>query len=311
MKLCNSLLRLIALLLYGCAFSSVSIAYADGDKVGDALLPKSIGILDQSVVVPFDPVSIYALQELSVGAVQQFRAIALQAFESNSKPQGESRTLIAGAAVPLSPDISPSTIFHYAFFLTDLSGQFAATEVKSTAWKNIIEGQKTVSQLEQEAAGLKDQLMIEELKNSSIEKQLAELREQASKIADVDEIIDLKSELANLQGSDEQKAAETERLRELVKVGRALPEPAGIDSIRANLSLHLEAAARVGASVDRAAATKREDIIAGYKRKLALIRTTDNENPEALAQELLTLRKHRKELESSSGLSSAEKNSEF
>ena len=148
-----------------------------------------------------------------------------------------------------------------------------------------------------------------------MEKQLSQLREQASKIAEVDEIIDLKSELTNVRGFDEQKSAEIERLRTLVAEGRDAADPKNLVSIRATLAENLAGIAKVTALSDRLSGRRREAAAASYRRKINLVRESEGIDPELLAQEALDLRRRRKELEArlskGGAAAEAEANSEF
>ena len=122
-------------------------------------------------------------------------------------------------------------------------------------------------------------------------------REAASKIAGVDDLIDLKTELASLKGFDDRKAAELDRLREMVKRGRFSPEPESADQLRMQLSQQLRDAARVTADADRMGMSQRESATANYRRKIELVKQAEGVNAEELAQDVLVLRKRRRELE--------------
>lgn len=296
-------------------FTSNAYAQGEGATGLPPQFPPNVGILEQTISVPFEPVSLYALQEIALGEIRQYRAVAAQLGDPTEAEATKSIQLTVGAPVAKAGDAGDASIFHFTFFLTDLNGQFAATEVKGWSWKRLAENTLPGSLLERNGAAYAQEIAMQQTRNSEMEKQLSQLREQASKIAEVDEIIDLKSELTNVRGFDEQKSAEIERLRTLVAEGRDAADPKNLVSIRATLAENLAGIAKVTALSDRLSGRRREAAAASYRRKINLVRESEGIDPELLAQEALDLRRRRKELEArlskGGAAAEAEANSEF
>lgn len=289
----HRLLRLRCLvlpLLIGAAVVRTSDACAQGE------IPPGIGILQQAIVVPFEPVSIYALQEVGPGTVKQYRAVSYTPGDAKAPP-GSNVALTVGAPVRRGADANDSGVFHFTFFVTGLEGQFAATEMKAWTWKKLVENTLPFSVMEREIEI--DQRSVAALEQSSndVEAKLAQLREQASKIAEVDELIDLKMELSNTKGFDEKKLDEITRLRRLAELGRTIGDVSAVDEMRVQLSTQLAEAAKTTALSDRLNRSKRDAAAASYRRKLEIIRRNEGIDQQELAQEILQLRRRRKELE--------------
>ena len=259
--------------------------------------PPNVGILEQTIAVPFEPVSLYALQEISLGQIRQYRAVAAQISSPEEAEQSKSVQLIVGAPIAKDAEADDAGVFHFTFFLTDLNGQFAATEVKGWSWKRLAENTLPGALLERNGAAYAQEISMQQTKNVEMEKQLSTMREQASKIAEVDEIIDLKSELSNVRGFDEQKSSEVERLKTLVAEGRDLADPPDLVRIKATLAENLAGVAKVTALADRLSGRRKDAAAASYRRKINLVRESEGIDPELLAQEALDLRRRRKELE--------------
>ncbi len=308
--------RAITLLFSPFFISALAHAQSEAGETGlPPEFPPNVGILEQTIAVPFEPVSLYALQEVGLGEIRQYRAVAAQLSTPAEAEQTKSFQLIVGAPVARAKDQDEDGIFHFTFFLTDLNGQFAATEVKGWSWKRLVENTLPGSLLERNGAAYAQEIEMQQTKNVEMEKQLTSMREQASKIAEVDEIIDLKSELTNVRGFDEQKSAEIARLKALVAAGRDEPDPPNLVSIRATLAENLAGIAKVTALADRLSGRRRDAAAASYRRKINMVRETEGIDAELLAQEALDLRRRRKELESrlskGGAAAEAEANSEF
>ena len=299
--------------LLSLLIASSAAAQSEGTTGLPPQFPPNVGILEQTISVPFEPVSLYALQEIAIGEIRQYRAVAAQLGDPAEAAQ--SVQLTVGAPVAKNADADEEGLFHFTFFLTDLNGQFAATEVKGWSWKRLAENTLPGTLLERNGAAYAQEITMQQAKNSEMEKQLSVMREQASKIAEVDEIIDLKSELTNVRGFDEQKSAEIERLHTLVAEGRDAADPKNLVSIRATLAENLAGIAKVTALSDRLSGRRREAAAASYRRKINLVRESEGIDPELLAQEALDLRRRRKELEArlskGGAAAEAEANSEF
>lgn len=278
-------LFIIALTL--CASPALPARAAD-----DALY----GIVQQTIAVPFKPVSVYALVDFGKGKINQFPGTFVP-YQSASGDDRNSRVAVA-AVVPLPVPAPPSDqSFRFTFFLASLDGEFAATEVADMTWDQLQQVPHSVEAINAEIEQLQKRIPQQKEKNSVTQKKFTELRDKASQIAQVDDLLDLRSELENLKGNDDKKSDEVDHIREAIRLGYRTPASPAVDAVRLDLLGQLYAAARVTAFVDREADLKRSSAEMSYQRKLELIRETENLDPDALAQEALQLRERRRALE--------------
>ena len=262
------------------------------------------GIIEQTISVPFRPVSVFALIANKKGKVEQYHAVAVPMTPGATEVE-VGQMVTVGSVVPVPAGIDKDEVFHYTFFLASLNGEFAATEIKSWSWKELQANSQDADVLEHQRDQLEKEIPPQRDANAKLELRVNQLRDQASKIAGVDDILDLKSELASLQGVDgKKKVTEFQRINELVKAGRATPEPLGADDMRQNLASQLRQVSITTAEVDRLGTSRHDSAVSEYRRKLAMAKEADSADPQALAQEILALRKQRKELEGRLNLNS-------
>lgn len=248
-------------------------------------------LLDQVVSVSFEPKSVHALIAEKLGEVKQREAVAVRIGDGST---GVSELLVGS---PL--DRTDNTELAYSFFLKSRDNSFAATPVRLRT-----QGQAQAidaKALQEESANSKNHLIDVRRNYETVSGELASLRSQAAKIVEIDDIIDLKSELSGLKGFGEQKSAEKLRLQALIERGRKQSEPTEADERRQDLSDNLRDAARVTAMADRLRTQRKESAKATFQRKLALVREMSRYNPEELAREILKLRTKRKNLEANRG----------
>lgn len=260
-------------------------------------------IISQTIGVPFKPVSAFALVESRVGEIKQYKAIAIPKPLSTNL-QGN-QTYLAASPIPAhSLNDTANNSLRFAFFLASVNGEFAAGEVTELSYDQLKAESISIDELNQAILKYEKELPDLRTDNADLEAQLMELRDKASKIANVDDIIDLKVELENLKGFDEKKIVELDRLRALINLGRTSAEPTEADKIRTNLISQLTESAKITAFADRIANRKRDSALANYRRKVNLVKTAEGVDAETLAQEVLALRKRRRELESRLNLNS-------
>lgn len=291
-----------ALLCAACCLLIGGVAYAAGEGEPESIpeasyLPKDFGLIEQTIAVPFKPVSVYALVEQKTGDIRQYHGIAVPSGAGGMEVEA-GQTVNVAALIPVPKQAAPDDVFHFTFFLASVSGDFAATEIRSWTWKALRENSLTIDSLEAQTSAIERDIPAQREQNTKLEAKLTQLREQASKIAGVDDLIDLKTELASLKGFDEKKSSELERLKELVKRGRFDPEPEGMDDLRMDLLGQLRNAARLTADADRLGMSQRESAVAAYRRKIDIVKQAEGVDPQELAQRVLELRSHRRELES-------------
>ena len=123
------------------------------------------------------------------------------------------------------------------------------------------------------------------------------MRDRASRIAGVDEIVDLKLQIGALEGGGEGNQEEQERLRSLIARAREFTDSPESDARRRELQTQLEETAKATAMADRLNARRREAARETLNRQLALIREMRSLSRAELAQSVLQLRARRRGLE--------------
>ena len=261
--------------------SSKSSAQSMNDSISE-----HFGIIDQAVASSFRPESVFLL--VAGAGVKEFPAVFLTRGGSGLDQGGE---ILAASLLPQAESLS------FSFFLKGHDLSFAATPVRTWSRESIRKNTVSYSELTAEVSTLSRQLKDKQTLVAKVEQELDSLRSKASAVAGVDEIIDLKIELARLRGFGDQKAAERERLRDLVSIGRKRTDPEGVDALRQELSLHLADTARATAMADRLRVRRKEAARATLDKKLAFVKEMSRYNPEELAAEVIRLRNRRRELE--------------
>ena len=145
------------LLLLGCALVPTgSLLAAEGEAAPPpsaelTYIPKSAGIIEQAISVHFKPVSVYALVERKFGEVRQYPGVAVPTGTGTTEVEA-GQTVTVGAIIPVPVDAKPDEVFHFTFFLASVTGEFAATEIRSWTWKNLRANSLTEDSLESQGA---------------------------------------------------------------------------------------------------------------------------------------------------------------
>lgn len=294
---------LLALLLGLTVSDSRAQENAYLDPVGTQL-----GIIDQVVTLAFEPYSMLVLQETAPGVVEQYRAAAVQ-LDRSRDDDSSGRRFIIGAPVPLSA-ASRAARRNFTFFLAGRDSSFAATEVKTWDAPTLRENSPTAAEMQQQIQDLHAELKVYRVKALSLEERLNQLRSEASAIANINAIIELKSRIAALQASESEKEEQSRRLQVLIERGRALLDLEEVDALRHELSLHLKEAAKVTAAADRLNRRKNEAAMQSFMQKLNIVKEMERTDAKELAQEVLELRRKRREYENRLGITSSDAGSD-
>ncbi len=257
-----------------------------------------MAIADEVVNLDFEPKRALILEEADSGKVAQYPAVAVPFAGVKSR----GNELIVGAAVP----VIHAAALKYTFFLAGKEGQFAATEVREMTSAKLTENSVTIAGLNSETQALRDELKVKRVQLISLDEKLSDLREKASKVANIDEIIDLRVKVRDLKAAEEKNNAETERLQALLETGRQQKDSAEIDSARREIAVHLQEAAKVTALADRLEEGRKDSASQSFAQKLELVREMDEIDPKELASQVLQVRKHRRELENRLGITSSD-----
>lgn len=267
------------------------------------LLGKEVGIVEQIVTTTFKPLTVFVLKETNLGEVKQFHAEAVR-FTQQKDQQNDAEEIIVGAPVSVQDSALRESTFHFTFFIAGEDSAFAATEIKKWSEEDLKNSSVSLAQLSLGISELDEELKKKRVQSIDSQGKLAELRNKAYEIAQVNDIIKLKLELEHLGREKDRLATEAERLKALIEIGREQEDPQGVDEYRQQLALHLKEAAQVTALADRLNRRKREAALQNFKTKLKLVKEMDATNPQTLAQEILRLRKKRRELENRLGITS-------
>lgn len=282
------------LLTYG-SFAALADELDTPSDIG-AQMPDDLSFIDQHVSTAFDPKRSYIFFEPALGKVRQYPAATIAEEGKISDSETIDRRIV-GAKVALDQIPETSTAVHFSFFILGEEGVFAATPVRSWPVDKLKENSQSVAELHGEIAELEAQKRENDLKILSLEDDLDILRQEASKIAGVEDIVELQREQRSVETMLKNSEKEKLRLERLVELGRELDDPQEIDAIRTDLLDQLKEAAQATAMADRLNARRKASALTVLKNKLASVRQTANLNPEALAQEVLRLRKVRREWE--------------
>ncbi len=241
--------------------------------------------IDQIVNTSFEPTSAFILENSR--KLRKFPALFMRLSEPG-------QFLLAAQ---VGEGIAPGETTTFTFFLKGVDGAFAATPVKSWSSVALDTNSSSTDTLASEADKLEAQLKGKRQQVAGMDRELRTLRAEASKIAGVDEIIDIKMDLARVKGFGEQGAAEQERLRRLIELGRAVKDPPEVSRLRGDLTLQLRDSAQKTALASRLTARKRAAGKATLEQRLQLVKEMSSYDPKALAQQVLKLRERRRALE--------------
>lgn len=268
----------------------------------------NVAYVDEFVRVPFAPKQVLLLQETKLGKLQRYEGTA--ALADPDANDTDSRVL-AGAKIWWDSRVWGGTSKPMAFFFIDRVGRFAATAVQQWNTARVMENSKSIDELQKDIVRLKIEIENRQRQIESTGKKLTTLRETAASIADVDKIIDLKIELAQLTGLGDKAESEMQRLRSLVDGGYAKKEAPGLVALSKDLSLLLREGAKATAMVDRLNRRKQQSGLRRLKRKLSMIESTRSIDTEKLAKEVLRARRKRTEYERRMGLKTRDYDQDF
>lgn len=269
-------------------------------------LGRFIGIIDDTLVLDFEPTMLFALYQDKAGRLTQYRAAASLISTPSVEAEKSSlfRSFVVGAPLHFSPEKESSSPFRFIFVARGENKNLAHSPIQTWDAGRLRENSKGATALEMQIANAKTELAALEAEKEEVKKTVATLKSEASSIAGVDAIVELQMQYDSLIGVEEEKDTEVERITRLINHARELPEPANVDSLRSNLAQNLQAAAKVTALADRLERRSKDAAVQKFKKKVKLVREMENADTRALAQEVLELRKRRRELENRLGKTS-------
>lgn len=297
----SSQLRLLS------AFAAALLAASSGADAqtdqGNGL-PPSTGILDVLLESPFAPSTAFVLLETGPGDVRQYRA-AYVSPQPDEIAQTPFSHWAFGAPIRIPGNISASSELNFTFFWANEASNFKTSAVQTRRYADVKLASVSDTSLEKDLIELES-----EIKNKRID--LVKVRDEfdASLSGNpsaglVEEIVRLRREQLLLERSLAEKNEQLKRLEVLVNQGREVGEPENIDAITKELSVHLREAAQVTSMADRLNNRRKDAATAAFGRKLEAVKQMEAEDPEALAREVIALRKRRQELETRMGMTSA------
>ena len=287
------ILKYLALLVLAPLFSGVFVSAAAAEPPTKT----DIVLVDQMVASSFVPESSFLLYVHEGLGVRKVPATFVD--QGPGEHSAKERKLLLGSATPIV--LTGEAPLFFTFFLKGSASTFAATPIRSWATPVLRENIHDPTSVGEDVSDLRARK--EQLSSTLKEVELAlrALRKQASQIAGVDEIIDLKLELARVKGFGEQGGPEQERLAQLIQIGRTRKDSPQIDQQRLNLTLQLQDTAQKTAMALRLQARRKAAAHQAFERKLSLVRQMSRYDPTVLAQDIVRLRKQNADLRAEIG----------
>lgn len=272
-----------------CCLFFVSAAIAD--EAPNSAAPSGV-MVDDIVELPFEPLEVYALFTNSAGEVEISPARYL-ALQTSLKNTVERLRYFLRAETTTK---TPSEVFSFLALGADRKTAIF-TPLTRISTRNYQLYQRTPESVTRGIQAVGDELEDSRAQLRAIADELRLLRDRASQIAGINDIVDLKVELANLQGRGQATQTEVQRLEALKMLGRHLPDPPQSKELQQQLLTDLKETAQVTATADRLNTRRRQAAAQTVEQKLALIKETQNYDPEQLGREVLRLRNIRRELQ--------------
>lgn len=257
---------------------------------------EDFAIIEQTISAGFKPASTYALvaQKLSSNnwrLIKRIHGTIIQGTEDDS-------AVDVAVIVPKEVFSEEDQELYYSFFLLSLDGEISATEVKTITKEQLLNSFVPNEQLNQEITQFEQQLPILKTKNVISQNKLSQSKEKASKIAEVDDLVDLKSELESLKENDTDSVSEIQSLKNLYASNVYNPNTLEDTQLRMDLEKKLREVIQSTTFHKKTENNSPAEIIANFQKKIELVKSAEDTNPEVLAKEVLALRKKRLELES-------------
>jgi len=260
-------------------------------------LGNNLGMFSEVARIDFAPSALHVLVASNTGVIRRLRAGATPFPDEQLREDIIDRAFLLAAPFALDTLQSDETTFFATFFLSGKNSSFATTKIKRWTLADLKDNSAGLQVLTRKLEDLRRNVKIKQSRADTLEEELTGLRKKASKIAGVSELIDLKLQLDSLQGTEEERTAELERLDHLVSTGRRWADPEGIDTIRQELGVHLKEAAKATSVADRLNRRKSRIAEQGFRRKLRLINEMKSVDMAEMAQKVLSLRRRRHALE--------------
>ncbi len=299
----NPVVRLLCCLLI---FVGLFYRSAEGQAVAKA--SSAEGTIDQVLLVPFEPSWSFVLVETGLGEIQRFPAQFVSGYRYETETEMRDAYL-AGARIPLT-NLRKGT-FHFSFFVFGDKGEFAATPISEWSHQMLVESTVDEKRLRERVSEVKRQVDVERLELSALEDKLRVLRDKASVVSGIDDIVDLNMELTRLKGTAQDSAVEQARLRTLISAGRQEGIDGDIDTRRQQLLELLTETAQATAMADRLSAHRREAARTNLQKKLALVKEMKSVDADVLAKTALELRARRRQLEATRNVQPTEAPTDF
>lgn len=279
----------------------------DGDELSS---DGAYSLVDNVVTIDITPAKVIVLQEPQLGLVQQYDGEFSYFSQSESKEMS-SHQLLASARVLWNFGHDYKAPQKFVFLFYDSKGHFAATPVASWSYEQAKEHALTEKGVKEEISILQQDIELAQNEVASLDVQLEELRERAASIAEVDKIVDLKVELAQLTSPEEEEEMEFDRLSSLVERGYQFKCSNDVDVLRAELNNHLVEMSKATALADRLSHRKGQSAVERVKQKLRLIRDTKDIDANELARQVLDMRTKRREYEQRMGIRSGDNEADY
>ncbi len=284
-------IRLVPILLYLAALSGGLLLQATPGSA--QTLGSDIGVIDTVMNENFSPTASFVLQEVGPAQIRQYRAKVTPLVEKG-KTSKETPLIAIGAPVPLTEVKGP---FRFIFLLADDNSRFRSTPVQQWTAEELRMNSIGTSALEIDIRDLDKEIKDKRVEAVELKEQMASVLEKASKLTDLDVLLKLQREEIALKRNISERQVQIKQLELLIEEGRNRQDSADVDKMRKELSLHLRDAAKVTSMADRLNRRQQSAAVQTFDQKVKMVRQMEREDPEALAREVLRLRKKRRELE--------------
>ena len=272
----------------------------------DSSIPAGLCFVAESIELTFKPTKSRVYIETGFRDVQAYPAETFVVEERANRCD-----VVSGAVVDWNRFDMNGKSFSVAFVFEDDAGNFSSFPVKSVSNDDCLK--KTVGTDSSRGQGedLRQQVQSSEQSILLLERRGKDLRDKVSLIAEVDKIIQVRSEIAAAKARVSDLSIDKQRLQRLIAQSKTMPELEDVDILRRELSMHLQEAAKATATADRLNKRKKDVAMHEIQNNVALIKETNIDNPQDLARTALELRAERKRLEMRLGARPTESQNEF
>ena len=300
-------MRILTLkILFAMTWLFLNVQICLSQSRSDSSIPAGLCFVAESIELPFKPTKAHAYIETRFKDVQVYPAETYVIEEHLGKSE-----IVVGAMIEWNRFDMNGKAFLLAFIFEDDEGKFSGFPVHTVSNDDCLRKTVGISALREQSETIEQQVKDLEQNSLILDQRLKELRDKVSVLVGADKIIQVRSEVAANKGRVSDLTIDKQRLERLISQSKTMPEMEDVDILRRELSVHLQEAAKATATADRLNKRKKEAAMHEIQNNVALIKETNQDNPQDLARMALELRAERKRLEMRLGSSASESQNEF